>query len=66
MISFIEAAVRAAIALIVFKGFDIPEVDLVLAAVMLWLINIVLPSIAGYIIILKENFEFKFRKKNVV
>jgi hypothetical protein len=63
MISFVEAAVRAAIALIVFRDFQIAEVSLIISAVLLWLINIVLPSIAGYIIILKENFEFKFLKK---
>jgi hypothetical protein len=63
MISFVEAAIRAAIALIVFRDFQIPEVALIISAVLLWLINIVLPSIAGYVIILKENFEFKFLKK---
>jgi hypothetical protein len=63
MISVIEPAVRAAIALLVFGGMGYPEISLVISAVMLWLINIVLPSIIGYIIIVKEKFEFNFFKK---
>ncbi len=63
MISFIEPAIRAAIALLVFTNLNIPEVALVITAVLLWLMNIVLPSIVGYIIIVKEKFEFSFFKK---
>lgn len=56
MISIIEPAVRAAIALLVFGGIGFPEISLVITAVMIWLINIVVPSIIGYIIIVKEKF----------
>ncbi len=59
MFSVIEAAVRAAIALLVFTGLNIPETTLVIAAVLLWIINIVVPSIIGYIIIIKEKFDFR-------
>lgn len=63
MISIIEPAVRAAIALLVFGGMGYPEITLVISAIMVWLINIVIPSLAGYIIIVKEEFEFNFFKK---
>lgn len=63
MISFIEAAIRSAIALFVFSGSNVPEMALVITAVLLWTLNVVLPSIVGYIIILKEKFEFSLFKK---
>ncbi len=63
MISFIEPAIRAAIAILVFRNTDINEISLVLTAVLLWLINIVLPSVIGYLIILREKFEFNFFMK---
>ena len=63
MISFIEPAIRAAIAVLVFGGTEINEVSLVVTAVMVWLINIALPSIVGYIIIVKEKFEFSLFKR---
>ena len=56
MISFIEPAIRAAIAVLVFGGTEINEISLVTTAILVWLINIVLPSIFGYIIIVKEKF----------
>lgn len=63
MISFIEPAIRAAIAVLVFGGINISEISLVTTAILVWLINIVLPSIIGYIIIVKEKFEFSVFKK---
>jgi hypothetical protein len=63
MISLIEAAIRAAIALIVFRDLQMSETSLIISAVMLWFINLALPSIVGYIVILRENFEFKFFKR---
>jgi hypothetical protein len=63
MISIIEPAVRAAIALLVFGGMGYNEISLIISAVMLWLINIVLPSIVGYIIIVQEKFEFNMFRK---
>lgn len=61
MISFLEAAIRAAVALVVFKDAGISNGGLALASISVWLLNIILPSILGYIILLKQNFDFKFR-----
>ena len=63
MISFIEPAIRAAIALLVFGEMEISEISLVTTAILVWLINIAVPSIAGYYIIVKEKFEFSLFKK---
>jgi hypothetical protein len=68
MFSVIEAAVRTAIALIVFSDLGVPNASLAIVAILLWLINIVFPSIVGYIILLRENlslssFTFKSRNK---
>jgi hypothetical protein len=64
MISVIEPAIRAAIAVLVFNGTEINEISLVTTAVLVWLINIVLPSIVGYVIIVKEKFDpDSYRKK---
>ncbi|MGZ3932042.1 MAG: lysylphosphatidylglycerol synthase domain-containing protein [Bacteroidia bacterium] len=59
MISIIEPAIRAAIALAVFGGLNIPDVAVVIIALLLWVVNIVIPSIIGYILIAKEDFDFK-------
>lgn len=59
MISVLEAAIRTAIALVVFKDCSIPGTALALASVMTWLLNIVVPSIVGYFVLLKQNFDFK-------
>lgn len=58
MFSVIEAAVRTAIALIVFSGFGISNSALAIVAILLWIINIVLPSIVGYFVLLRENLNF--------
>jgi hypothetical protein len=63
MISFIEAVVRSAIAILVFEGLNISEIALICVAVMLWLLNIVIPSIVGYIIIIKKKFDLNLFKK---
>lgn len=63
MISVIEPAIRAAIALIVFGNLEINHVSIVTIAVLVWLINIALPSLFGYFIILKENFDSGLFKK---
>jgi uncharacterized membrane protein YbhN (UPF0104 family) len=57
MISVIEPAIRAAIALLVFGNLGIGQVSIVTIAVLVWLINIALPSLFGYFVILKENFD---------
>lgn len=64
MISVIEAAIRAAVALVVFKNAGIQNANLALAIVTLWFLNIVLPSAIGYYFLVKQNFNFKlFSKK---
>ena len=62
MISFLEAAIRAAIALLVFKNSGIPPGAVALCTVLLWFMNIVLPSVAGYFVLLRQKFDFKFIK----
>jgi hypothetical protein len=62
MISVLEAAIRAAIALVVFKDSDISNSALALSSVLIWLVNIIIPSIPGYIILLRQNFNFKLFK----
>lgn len=67
MFSIIEAAVRTAIALIVFSNLGISNASLAVVAILLWLINIVFPSIVGYLILLRENLglsSFTFKNKN--
>jgi hypothetical protein len=64
MISVIEPAIRAAIALIVFGDLGVSQVSIVTSAVLVWLINIALPSVAGYFIILKEKFDPASYKKS--
>lgn len=64
MISLLEAPIRAAIALIVFQNSGISNSALALSSVLIWLINIIIPSVFGYTILLKQNFNFKlFNKK---
>lgn len=60
MISFLEGPIRAAVALIVFRDMGISGTALALASVTVWLVNIIIPSIAGYFILLRQNFDFKF------
>ncbi len=62
MISLLEAAIRAAIALIVFKDIGASNAALALSSVLIWLVNIIIPSVAGYFILLKQNFNFKLFK----
>jgi len=59
MISVLEAAIRAAIALVVFKDTGISSAALALSTVILWFLNIVIPSGIGYYFLLKQNFNFK-------
>jgi hypothetical protein len=62
MISVLEAAIRTAVALVVFKDSGISNTVLALSSLLIWLINIILPSIAGYIFLLRQNFNFKLFK----
>lgn len=59
MISLIEPAIRAAIAIFVFNNSTDNTVSVVLASTFVWVINVVIPSIIGYIIIFKEKIEFR-------
>lgn len=64
MISIIEPAIRAAIALFVFNNTGDNSVIVILSSTFVWIINVVVPSIIGYIIILREKFDFKFTNAN--
>ena len=59
MVSFIEPAIRAAIALFVFNNAFDNSISVILSSTLLWVINVVLPSAIGYVIILKEKINFK-------
>jgi hypothetical protein len=59
MISIIEPAIRAAIALFVFDSATDHTVTIVLTSTFLWMINVIIPSAIGYIIILKEKLDFR-------
>lgn len=59
MISVIEPAIRAAIALFVFNQTSDNSVTVVLASTLMWMINVVIPSIIGYVVILKEKIDPK-------
>jgi hypothetical protein len=61
MISFIEPAIRASIALFVFNQVNDSYISVVLSATLLWFINVVLPSIIGYLIILKAKINFNIK-----
>lgn len=65
MISFAEVGVRAYVAVLLFKSFHVNEWQLSVIATLLWFINIALPSLIGYIFILKNNFSFT-KQKNAV
>ncbi len=59
MISFIEPAIRAAIAILVFNSIYDNEGTVVLSSTLVWIVNVVFPSIIGYGIILREKINFK-------
>lgn len=62
MFSLLEGAIRAAIALVVFRDSDISAPALALSSVLLWMLNIIVPSIVGYLILLKQNFNFRLAR----
>lgn len=66
MISALEAAIRAAVAILVFKDSGISSAALALSSLMIWLVNIIIPSIAGYIFLIRQNFNFKLFRKNKI
>lgn len=58
MISMIEVGVRAYVALQLFGSFEQNDWRLTAASTLLWVINLALPSLIGYIFILRNNFSF--------
>jgi hypothetical protein len=58
MISMIEVGVRAYVVMQLFGSFEENVWQLTAASTLLWLINIVLPSVIGYVFILKNDFSF--------
>ncbi|MBK6985171.1 MAG: flippase-like domain-containing protein [Bacteroidetes bacterium] len=64
MISVIEPAIRAAIALFVFNNTGGDTITIVLASTFVWIINVVIPSAIGYVIILKEKIDFRSANVN--
>ena len=64
MISVIEVAVRAYVAVLLFGSFNANDWVLSAASTLLWLINIVLPSLIGYIFILQNNFTLSTNPKS--
>ena len=53
MISVVEAAIRAAVALAVLPDSALAPSQLAFSAVLLWLLNIVVPSLIGYLALLR-------------
>ncbi len=66
MISFAEVGIRAYVAVLLFSSFNINEWQLSAVSTLIWLINIVVPSVIGYIFILKNNFSFSIQKNAMV
>jgi hypothetical protein len=64
MISVIEPAIRAAIALFVFNNSGDNTVIVVLASTFVWIINVIIPSVIGYVVILKEKINFRIAHVN--
>ncbi len=64
MISFIEVAIRAFVVVLLFGGLGSNDWKLSVAATLLWMINIVIPSVFGYIFLVKNKFTFGKNKKH--
>lgn len=58
MISVIEVAMRAFIIVLLFGSFGSNDWELSVASTLLWIINIVVPSVVGYIFLVKNKFTF--------
>ncbi|HXD91586.1 MAG TPA: lysylphosphatidylglycerol synthase domain-containing protein [Bacteroidia bacterium] len=63
MISFIEVAIRAFVVVLLFGGLGSNDWKLSIAATLLWLINIVIPSIVGYVFLVRNKFTFGKKQK---
>lgn len=60
MISIIEVAVRSLIAIMVFQNTNTNDVQLTIITTLIWLINLVIPSIIGFVVWLQM---FKWKEK---
>jgi uncharacterized membrane protein YbhN (UPF0104 family) len=58
MISVIEVAVRAFIIVLLFGSFGSNDWELSVASTLLWVINIVFPSVVGYVFLVRNKFTF--------
>lgn len=63
MISFIEVAIRAFVVVLLFGGLGSNDWKLSIAATLLWLINIVIPSVVGYVFLVRNKFTFGKKQK---
>ena len=63
MISFIEVAIRAFVVVLLFGGLGSNDWKLSVAATLLWLINIVIPSVVGYVFLVRNKFTFGKKQK---
>ncbi len=62
MISLLEGAIRAAIALVVFKDAGISNSAQAISSLLIWIVNIIIPSIFGYYFLWRQKFNFKLFK----
>lgn len=58
MISFIEIGVRAFISVSLFNSFGAGEWELATSGILLWLLNIALPSMIGYLFLITNKISF--------
>ena len=63
MISFIEVAIRAFVVVLLFGGLGSNDWQLSVAATLLWFINMVIPSIVGYVFLVRNKFTFVKKDK---
>jgi len=66
MISFIEVAIRAFVVVLLFGGLGSNDWKLSVAATLLWIINIVVPSVAGYVFLVRNKFTFGKKQQHDV
>ena len=55
MMPLLDVSVRGGIALLVFKDYTTNNIAVLSAVMLVWLINLVLPALAGYLFILRRN-----------
>ncbi|MDB5282804.1 MAG: hypothetical protein JWO06_1879 [Bacteroidota bacterium] len=55
MMPLLDISVRGGIALLVFKGFTDNNIAVLCSVMLVWLINLVLPALGGYLFILRKK-----------